>query len=179
MMTYYHVNNLKLRSLASLFWVAMILSSCASIGSVKEQNLASSTVSGHINNLPNESHLQLAQQAFLGHDYHTAKGLFEQTLATQPSADISLAAQYGLAASADMLNDFKLSENIYQTLALSQNKTSTWLNNYGYSKLLQGHFTEAHALFTKAIEIDPNNQHSKANLLMLRNTLQNALQGTE
>lgn len=179
MMLLYHLKHLQLRTLASLLWVAVTLSACAQFSPVPEQSWPSLDASGHAKSVSEEAYLQAAEKAFIDQDYRTAKRLFASILNTNPAPEIKLTAQYGLAACADMLNNFELSESIYQTLAASQRDTAIWLNNYGYSKLLQGHYMEAHNLFTKALTINPQHLHSQANLHMLRHTLQQSLQGPE
>ena len=69
---------------------------------------------------------------------------------------------------ADSNRDWARADAFYQTAAGMTAKPSGVLNNWGYSRLTRGDFTEAERLFVTAIQHDPTLFTAKNNLVLAR-----------
>ncbi len=76
-------------------------------------------------------------------------------------------AWIGLAASYDRLHRFKLANRAYKQAVRIQGETPAIMNNWGYSKLLQGDLKNARKYLNRAFEKDPKNPHVNNNLALL------------
>ena len=81
------------------------------------------------------------------------------------------AALLGFAASADMLGRFDQANSAYRKLQPVIGNRIEYLNNRGYSLMLQGQLVSARSHFLKAYEIDPSNAWAANNLELLRNSI--------
>ncbi|GAA3868868.1 tetratricopeptide repeat protein [Celeribacter arenosi] len=69
---------------------------------------------------------------------------------------------------ADSNEEWKNADSFYETAAGLTTKPSGVLNNWGYSKMTRGQFSEAEKLFTRAITYDPKLFTAKNNLVLAR-----------
>lgn len=69
---------------------------------------------------------------------------------------------------ADSNKEWKKSDSFYETAVGLTTKPSGVMNNWGYSKLTRGDFSEAEKLFAQAIQQDPSLFTAKNNLILAR-----------
>lgn len=171
MMFFRRLTTLNFFPFARLFWLAIMLTGCL------QTSPQVPPMQGHIDTLNQGVDKQLVQahEALLRGDYQVSLNKFQDIINQGFPEPINTQAWYGLAASADMLGEFVLAERSYQHLQTSHGQTARFLNNYGYSKLLQGQYSQAHGLFTQALSVDPDNAYSQNNLQMLRHAMQQSL----
>lgn len=117
---------------------------------------------------PNEQHIVEGKAQFQSRNYGNAYRAFKLAIDVAPQDP---QAWLGFAASADMLRRFDKSEFAYAKLRPVIGNRIEFLNNYGYSQLLQGNLSAARSYFLKAYEIDPSNEFAANNLEMLRNSI--------
>jgi Flp pilus assembly protein TadD len=74
---------------------------------------------------------------------------------------------------ADSNRDWSRADSFYETAAALTLRPAGVLNNWGYSKLTRGDFSEAEQLFTQAIEYDSSLFTAKNNLVLARGAQRN------
>lgn len=74
---------------------------------------------------------------------------------------------------ADSEKDWRASDSFYETAVGLTTRPAGVLNNWGYSKLTRGEFTEAERLFNEAISYDPELFTAKNNLILARGAQRN------
>ncbi|MEO0676113.1 MAG: tetratricopeptide repeat protein [Pseudomonadota bacterium] len=74
---------------------------------------------------------------------------------------------------ADSNQEWEKADSFYETAAGLTTKPSSVLNNWGYSKLTRGDFSDAERLFTEAIQQDPTLFTAKNNLVLARGAQRN------
>jgi Tfp pilus assembly protein PilF len=74
---------------------------------------------------------------------------------------------------ADSERDWPASDSFYEIAVGLTTRPAGVLNNWGYSKLTRGEFTEAERLFNEAISYDPKLFTSKNNLILARGAQRN------
>ncbi len=116
-------------------------------------------------NIPGDGPLIKAQGYFHREEYGLAEKYFRQASEENPK---SLDAWLGLAASYDQLKRFELANRSYRRAIKIGGRTSTLLNNWGYSYLLRGNVVEARKKLLAAYELEPKNKAVNANLDLLR-----------
>ena len=117
---------------------------------------------------PNEQLITEGKVHFSAGNYGKSYTAFKKAIDVAPQDP---QAWLGYAASADMLHRFSKSEFAYSKLRPVIGNRIEFLNNYGYSQLLQGNLTTARGYFLKAYELDPSNEFAANNLEMLRNSV--------
>ena len=170
--------------ITKVFCLCLLLSSCAQTSfnsSAVDTPISSSELPKHLlfptSNTANfKADIEAAKQLFLHDNYSAAYAVYEQITLTNPEDHI---AWFGLAASADMLGNYEQAEAAYQRLQVEHGDSSMFRNNYGYSHMLRGNLTIAHALFTQVLNTDPHHQQAQNNLAMLRKLLSQANQTQE
>lgn len=108
-------------------------------------------------------------EAFAVKDYEQALNSYKIAIKGSPSQPN---AWFGVAAAADMLGQFDISDLAYQHLKTTHQKSSRYLNNLGYSHMLRGDLLIAREYFLKVFELDPNNEEAQSNLDMLKHVVQ-------
>lgn len=83
----------------------------------------------------------------------------------------NVSALLGLAIAADLTGDFRTSEKAYKRVEGRGSSTAMYLNNVGYSAMLQGDLEKAYTYLRQAKAIDPKNQVVQGNLELLKNVL--------
>jgi Flp pilus assembly protein TadD len=109
-------------------------------------------------------------KAFTSKDYKQALKSYTIAVELAPSQS---SAWFGLAASADMLGQFDLSDLAYKHLKTTHQKSPRYLNNLGYSHMLRGDLLVAREYFVKVFDLDPNNEQAQSNLDMLKHVVNN------
>ncbi|MFV0358681.1 tetratricopeptide repeat protein [Tropicimonas sp.] len=74
---------------------------------------------------------------------------------------------------ADSKHEWRKADSFYETAAGLTTKPSSVLNNWGYSKLSRGAYSEAERLFGEALQYDPNLFTAKNNLVLARGAQRN------
>jgi len=74
---------------------------------------------------------------------------------------------------ADSNKKWKRADSFYETAVGMTTKPAGVMNNWGYSKLTRGDFSEAERLFVEAITYDPNLFTAKNNLVLARSAQRN------
>ncbi|WP_425092703.1 tetratricopeptide repeat protein [Tropicimonas sp. S265A] len=74
---------------------------------------------------------------------------------------------------ADSEEDWRASDSFYETAVGLTTRPAGVLNNWGYSKLTRGEFTDAERLFNEAIGYDPKLFTAKNNLILARGAQRN------
>lgn len=74
---------------------------------------------------------------------------------------------------ADSNKEWKKADSFYETAVGLTTKPSGVMNNWGYSKLTRGDFSEAEKLFSQAIQQDPDLFTAKNNLILARGAQRN------
>jgi Flp pilus assembly protein TadD len=123
-----------------------------------------------------ELHKSKTSKTIEGDDFFAAKD-YAQALKNYKIA-IELApsesnAWFGLAASADMLGQFDISDLAYKHLKTTHQNSAKYLNNLGYSHMLRGNLLVAREHFVKVFDLDPNNEVTQSNLDMLKHLVKN------
>lgn len=102
-------------------------------------------------------------------DWDRAKEQLDQIPPTYETFD-----RYRLEAMvADSEKDWKASDSFYETAVGMTTRPAGVLNNWGYSKLTRGDFTDAERLFNEAISYDPKMFTAKNNLILARSAQRN------
>jgi len=123
---------------------------------------------------PNQEAMARGQTAFASRDYGKAMMEFKTAIDLAP-ADPN--AWLGMAASADFLGQFDVSDYAYSRLERAIGDRAEFLNNYGYSQMLRGNLVRAREIFDKALLADPNNKTTINNIAMLNYIVDSQING--
>lgn len=110
------------------------------------------------------SPVELGKAHFKNGDYGLSERYFRKAAESQPN---DAKAWIGLAASYDRLYRFKLADRAYRQAVRIEGETPAILNNWGYSKLMQGDLKQARKYLDRAHRKDPKNPHVINNLALL------------
>ena len=99
--------------------------------------------------------------------------LADETLDAIPPTHESFKRYRLEAVVADSAKEWKKADSFYEIAVGLTTRPAGVLNNWGYSKLTRGHFTEAERLFVDAIRQDPGLFTAKNNLVLARGAQRN------
>ncbi|MDJ0857885.1 MAG: tetratricopeptide repeat protein [Dinoroseobacter sp.] len=117
----------------------------------------------------NEDRVGFASALIRSGDWDRAKEQLDKIPPTYETFD-----RYRLEAMvADSEKDWKASDSFYEIAVGMTTRPAGVLNNWGYSKLTRGQFTDAERLFNEAIGYDPDLFTSKNNLILARGAQRN------
>lgn len=170
---------INMRALAICTMSSIMMTACASIENLKGDDQPALALQPHLTqnttlpapevtqavNIPGDVPLEKAQRHFHQEEFGLAEKLFRQASLENPN---SVDAWLGLAASYDQLKRFDLANRSYRQAIKIGGRTSTTLNNWGYSYLLRGNVIEARKKLLSAYELEPKNEAVNANLDLLR-----------
>lgn len=111
-----------------------------------------------------------AKNQFRAENYGNAGALFFKATQLAPNDGN---AWMGLAACADRIHRFDLSDRAYARAFKLVGATPEYYNNVGYSYLLRGKLQDARSNFLKAYELAPNDPTVANNLKLLSSSVQN------
>ncbi len=111
--------------------------------------------------------VRLGIQRFYEGAFGLSQQYFQDAVERTPR---DVTAWIGLAASYDRLGRFDLADRSYAAAVKLAGKTATILNNEGYSYMLRGDLTKAHALLDAALALDPNNRTVNNNEKLLNSS---------
>jgi len=97
----------------------------------------------------------------------------DQTLDAVPPTHETFKRYRLEAVVADSDKEWKKADSFYETAVGLTTRPAGVLNNWGYSKLTRGDFTDAERLFTDAIRNDPSLFTAKNNLVLARGAQRN------
>ncbi len=112
-----------------------------------------------------ETALVEARAHFRNNNYGYSAAFYKRVVELSPNDP---EGYVGLGASYDRLRRFDLADRVYASLYELSGATAQYYNNVGYSYLLRGKLSEAHANFRKAQKLDPENVVIANNLQILQ-----------
>lgn len=115
--------------------------------------------------------LSIGKRYYRVGNYGMAERYFRRAVETHPR---DAESWLGLAASYDRLRRFDLADRAYAEATRLAGPTVEILNNEGYSYMLRGDYTRAHARLDQARRLDPNNRFVQNNLQLLANSIRTA-----
>lgn len=117
----------------------------------------------------NEDRVELADAMIRSGDWSSA----EKTLTAIPPTHETFARYRLEAIVADSKQQWSKADSFYETAVGLTTKPAPVLNNWGYSKLTRGDYTDAERLFTQAVTQDATLFTAKNNLVLARGAQRN------
>lgn len=139
-----------------------LLAGCQTMQAYENTYNKDAALEGNI--LPSDAPVVKGQKHYMAGRYGLAQVQYMKAVETNPQ---NLDAWLGLAASYDRLKRFDLAQRSYKSAIKIGGRTSTVLNNLGYSYLLQGNVKAARRNLMAARKLDPENPNIQANLALL------------